>query len=211
MTIILDLDETLLSTSLRQFKVIEAYFHMHETHLKHSYQEYLTIRKNEQISNIEWLSRYYTKSIDFESVKQFYLANIESPNFLIFDSLIVNLTLMKDLKNLSPNLNFILVSLRSNKENSTIQLRNIGLHSYLDEIHFLKHRATNPKINLVKNLTSKHVIDLYIGDSIIDFDAAYASGIKFIPVCTGIIADIQFPKTHLTINDILRQIANGTV
>ena len=182
-TIVLDLDDTLISTHYRQFCCIENYLALKKIDFI-SYEKYYHIRHHQNLSNSELL-KICNANIDMNDFKQYYLANIESPEYLAFDSVIVEKEYLKRLKDKSIHL--ILLSLRNNEANSKEQLRLLGISQYFDEVHFVKHNAlNNSKVDILKQLQKENNIFAFCGDSESDHKAALLAGIDFIQVKTSL-------------------------
>ncbi|MCF8410856.1 MAG: HAD family hydrolase [Crocinitomicaceae bacterium] len=181
MDIIFDLDETLISTALRQYKIVSELI---ANNNYPSIETYENERKKQSLTNFQWLNNY--KKVDQKSYLDHYISKIEIKEYLQFDSIKVDLTLLEELK--IQNRNLFLVSMRSNEKNSMKQLSKLGLENHFKEIHFLKHQhdKENPKFEIVKKLKSNNCISYYLGDSEIDKKAAKGNGIFFLPVTSAI-------------------------
>lgn len=178
MAIVFDLDETLISTSYRQYRVLCALF----PDLKLSnYNDYEILRFKKSLSNYKWVSKYI-KELSRELYIGLYTPIIENPKYLKHDSLKVDLNLLEKLV-YHEKKKLILVSLRKNEKNGLDQLKNLKLFPYFSEIHFVKHNElVNPKVDVIRKLKSKYNIEGYIGDSFIDFEAAEINNVPFLPV-----------------------------
>ena len=177
MAIVFDLDETLISTSYRQYNVLCDVF----PNLNFSnYNDYEIERFKKSLSNYKWVSNYIHE-LSRENYIGRYTPIIENPEYLKFDTLKVDLNLFKNLVHQQKK-KLILVSLRNNEKNGLDQLKNLKLFPYFSEIHFLKHtKLANPKIDLIRKLKSKYNIEGYIGDSSIDCEAADINNVPFFP------------------------------
>lgn len=185
--LLLDLDETLITTSLRQYNVISDFLKIHLNLPCCDYVKYLTLRKEQTLSNFDFYKLQNPNNDHDANFKKFYLNMIESKKYLAFDELIVEIDLLK--KILLNNYSVILISLRNNVIESTNQLKNIGLFPIFDEIHFIGHRNTNynPKTPIIKKIIAdKKTIIGFVGDSKNDYLAAKESSIPFYYVSTGI-------------------------
>lgn len=201
MTIVFDLDETLISTSYRQYKVLCDIFP--EINFP-GFKDYESKRIRESSSNYQWV-RNYIKNIDKEQYIELYTKCIEKYEYLRYDTLKVDLNLLKDLVTNNQH-NLILVSLRNSKANGFAQLNDFELIEYFSEIHFVKHNSTkNPKVDLIKSLKNNYNIVLYLGDSLIDKEAARLNNIPFIPVSSSI--HNTFDKAN-DINYCIKEIIN---
>lgn len=178
MAIVFDLDETLISTSHRQYKVLCEVF----TDLNHSnYNDYEIERFKKSLSNYKWLTNHI-KDLSRENYIDRFAPIIEDPEYLKYDTLKVDLNLFQNLV-YQQKKKLILVSLRKNEKNGLDQLKNLKLFPYFREIHFLKHtELVNPKIDVIRKLKSKYNIEGYIGDNTIDFEAANINNVPFFPV-----------------------------
>lgn len=180
--ILLDLDDTLIETTFRQYEVIKAYFDQTKIKIS-SFDEYQYFRSLNKSSNLSYVNLFTNDEILINHFKSFYLENIESDLFLNYDRLIVEKMLMSKVSN---HYYLILISLRSNTENSINQLKKLKLLDIFQEVYFLKHNSINPKINIISTLKSKHEILSFAADSISDFEAAKSNDVEFIGVKTGL-------------------------
>lgn len=202
-SIFFDLDETLISTFTRQYKVIEDFCISKKLNLKYNFEEYLELRSKDRISNSDFYAHNVnTQEFDIE-YKEFYLKNIESPYYLNFDKLIVNLDLLKKFKE-KTKINFYILSLRSNSINSIDQLYNLGIHKYIDNFYFVKHdKIKNPKTKILKEFKGTSRIICFVGDSKTDMEASLENNIEFIKVNSNIF-DFDFNgKKYNDINNFL--------
>jgi len=202
--LVLDLDETLIHTQKRQFLAIKNFFEFNGIDFTLQFEEYKITRKRTKKSNLEifrFLNSRKTNENDFQS---FFSKNIESLDYLLLDELIINLELLQKIK-FQKGFNLILLSLRSNYENSIKQLQNLFLYNFFDEIYFEKHSSQfNPKTSRLKQIQNKYSEIQFIGDSKSDLEAAEEVGIDFIKVNTGIF-DFNFSgESFYDINLLLK-------
>ncbi|MEY4573392.1 MAG: hypothetical protein RLZ10_2682 [Bacteroidota bacterium] len=198
-TILLDLDETLITTLFRQYSVIKTFFDQFKFDIA-NFDEYITFRKTNICSNQIFVNQFINDQYILGEFRKFYLENIEEETFLEKDKLIVDLNL---LKSISKYYNLILVSLRSNKINSSNQLKQIELLNLFTEVHFSKHEKINSKIDVVLILKKKHSILSFVGDSKTDYEAALVNEIEFIGVETGLFPLSGKFRSFETINHYL--------
>lgn len=205
MNIIFDLDETLISTSLRQYKIVSELI---RENICPSFDTYEKERKFQSLSNFEWLNKY--EKIERKIYIDYYLTKIESKEYLQFDTIKVDTKLLNALK--LNNYQLFLVSLRMNEYESTKQLKKLGLDTYFKQIYFINHELNkeNPKFEIVKKLRNKYTISYYLGDSNVDEKAAKSNGVIFLPVESSI--HNSFENERKEINYWLQKIIlNGKV
>jgi phosphoglycolate phosphatase-like HAD superfamily hydrolase len=201
--IIIDLDETLISTLKRQYEVIKLFFKLNLITFEVSFEQYLTIRKINNFSNFEFFKKFNVDKTKEKLFKSFYMSNIENINFLKLDSLIVDIELLKEFKE-SNSIKLALLSLRNNEVNSLKQLDLFGLKSLIDYVYFIKHdQEQNPKIKILNQLKEKLTISCFIGDALGDYEAAISSEITFIKVDTGFFDFNYSNSTYKNINHFL--------
>lgn len=201
---IFDLDETLISTSLRQFNVIQSFVQLYFPNEKKriNYHNYLEIRKTQRISNGDFYLKYISNEF-FEEFKIYFISEIEKIENLYYDSLILNIDLFKEFrKNYSKDI-FVLLSLRSNEQNSLKQLEYLNLNWYFDEVYFLKHSTQNPKTLFLRDYIKSNQKYHFIGDSDTDYEAANSNGIIFDFVNTSIYSDKKKLIKNMDINQLL--------
>jgi phosphoglycolate phosphatase-like HAD superfamily hydrolase len=202
-SIIFDLDETLISTFYRQFKVIKDFCLKKQLDFYYDFDDYINLRSLNQSNNFEFYSlNVKVKKFDKE-FKEFYLKNIESFHYLNLDRLIINLELFREFKEKS-NFKFHILSLRSNPLNGKKQLDSLGISKYIDCSYFAKHdNSVNPKTVILKEIKGKSKIIYFVGDSKTDMEASQKNNIEFVKVNSNII-DFEFSgKRYNDINNFL--------
>ena len=202
MAIVFDLDETLITTSYRQYKVLCDLF----PELNSSnYDDYKIQRFKDSLSNFKWINKYIN-NLSQESYISRFTSVIENPEYLSHDTLKIDLKLFEKLVNQKKK-QLILVSLRKNQKNGFNQLKKLKLFPYFSEIHFLKHtNLANPKVDLIRKLKVKYNIEGYIGDSLIDFEASDLNNIPFYPVHSEI--HNTFEEKAKDVNQWIKKIIN---
>lgn len=181
-TIVLDFDDTLVNTNLRQYLVIESFFDQYQIKIE-SFDNYIKFRLKTKASNTEFARKYINSFELLNEYKEYFSSQIESDDFLIKDDLIVDKNL---LKTISSKYNIILLSLRTSCQQGIKQMAKLGLIDFFNEIYFLKHQVINPKIEVLKKLKEKTQILAFVGDTTSDYDAANQSQTNFIGVNTGL-------------------------
>jgi phosphoglycolate phosphatase-like HAD superfamily hydrolase len=184
--LVLDLDETLIHTDKRQFIVIKNFFEFNGIELVPSYEDYKTIRLITKKSNLDIFRLFNYSKLNEIDFQLYFSKNIERLDYLLIDELIINLKLLQTIK-FHKGYKLILLSLRSNYENSIKQMHDLFLYDFFDEIYFEKHSSQfNPKTNRLKQIQYKYPEIQFIGDSKSDLEAAEEAGIEFIKVNTGV-------------------------
>lgn len=181
-TIVLDFDDTLVSTNLRQYLVIKSFFDQHQISIE-NFENYIKFRLSNNANNTKFATQYIDSSILLSEYKDYFSSQIETDYFLKTDNLIVNEDL---LKTISLKYNIILLSLRTSYQQGIKQLANLGLTDFFNEIYFLKHETINPKIEILKQLKEKTKVLAFVGDTWSDYNAANESETNFIGVNTGL-------------------------
>ena len=193
MRVIIDLDETLIDTLERQYILLNDLIFNKENLIEK--ENYLSL-KSKRFSNIEILLK---NGIDLDlanKIHKKYINKIESQNYLKLDSLIVDYSL---LRYFSDRYELHLCSMRSNVKTAEEQLSSLNLSRLFKSISWVAHSETQGKIPSVKKISDNYGnIDLYIGDSITDKDAALHNNIKFI-YCDRF-------KKNITINKLINQL-----
>ncbi len=181
--IILDLDDTLLSTHYRQYCCIHDYL-VNEGKQFISFDDYLQRRRSNNLSNTNLLKTLNVE-LDWEAFRLYYQNNIESENYLALDELIVEKHFLTEA--LQKHFKLILLSLRSNQEHSKKQIHNLGIHDFFESIYFEKHdHGTNPKLNRLQQLSNDFDVYSFCGDSVSDYEAAQQLNINFVQVKTAL-------------------------
>jgi phosphoglycolate phosphatase-like HAD superfamily hydrolase len=204
--IVFDLDETLISTSFRQYKVVSEFLR-NQLSVEEiiSFDDYLQKRKLHRLSNWE-IVRLFLNNDRYKTEYFSYVSSvIETPFYLSYDKLIVSLDAMEHF-NKHFGLHLILVSLRNNIENSRSQLMNLGLFQFFKEIYFVPHSFDNPKTKILESLKSTYDLVGFVGDSEIDSKAADDSSVNFFNVETGIYPNQSTHKKFIDVNFFFKKI-----
>jgi phosphoglycolate phosphatase-like HAD superfamily hydrolase len=203
--LVFDLDDTLISTSKRQYQVIYDFFTSKGITIEQSYYDYLSYRRLYGCKNIDFFNYANSFSLCTDEFKGFYLNAIEKDTYLDLDELIVDLDELALCKQ-RHGLKFALLSLRSYPDKAVKQLEKLKLLSMFEKVIFEKHSQFKiPKTLRLMELKQVYNVLLFIGDSKIDFDATIKCDIRFIKVdtciCDFIYEGLSFPD----INKFLRQ------
>lgn len=183
--IVLDLDDTLIDTKGRHFRIVDDFIKQQNPSFSHTLQSYLDFRKNGK-NNLLYVESIFGNSIISDRFSEFWTENIESKNYLELDTRIVDFHLLNTVRKTH---DLILCSLRSKIHAGVAQLKYLGLADYFKEICFVKHLSeSNPKIESLKKIKSKYASLIFIGDSYSDFEAAQIARVEFSFVSTGIYA-----------------------
>lgn len=197
--IILDLDDTLLSTHYRQYCCINDYLIRKEKQFI-AFDDYYKMRRTNNLSN-SYLLRALDIDPDWESFRPYYLDNIESENYLALDKLIVEKYFLAAL--VEKKFRLILLSLRGNEAGSSKQIYNLGIDIFFERIYFEKHdQGNNPKLNRLKQLNKEFDIVAFCGDSVSDYEAAHQLNINFVQVKTSLyqLPDFEQARQFADIN-----------
>uniref|UniRef100_UPI00404B9230 HAD family hydrolase n=2 Tax=Flavobacterium sp. TaxID=239 RepID=UPI00404B9230 len=180
--ILFDLDDTLIDTRLRHYEVVRSFLANSAVCNILDFAAYCTLRQK-AVKNEDIVNKYLSSSLNY--FHQYWHYHIESPEFLLFDEVIVDEKELLMLKQRG-DYSFILISLRSNTRSAVDQFNSFAFSNVFDEFFFLPHnKANNPKTNIITGLKNKYLIHSFIGDAPSDFDSAQKSGINFIGVETG--------------------------
>lgn len=181
--IILDLDDTLLSTHYRQYCCINDYL-IHEGKQFISFEAYLQMRRANNLSNTKLLTTLNIE-LDREAFRSYYLHNIEAENYLALDELIVEKHFLSTA--IEKGFKLVLLSLRGNESNSLKQIHHAGIDVFFERIYFEKHaQGPNPKVYRLQQLNNEFDIVAFCGDSVSDYEAAQQLNINFVQVKTSL-------------------------
>lgn len=198
-TIILDLDDTLISTHERQYRCIHDY--LISTGIKFiDLVSYINLRRSKSLSNTDLLNSLYP-DLELTGLREFYLANIEDEKYLLFDKLIVEKKHLAEIT--KKKIKLVLLSLRSDHRNAEIQLHKMGIGSFFSELHFEFHDFNkNPKVARLSQLNTDNHIISFCGDSLSDYEAARFLNINFVQVKTSLyqLPDFEKAKQYININ-----------
>lgn len=181
--IILDLDDTLLSTHYRQYCCINDY--LTNTGLAFiDFDRYFQLRRTKKISNTQLLTNLNIDP-DWEKFRTYYRENIEAEKYLALDELIVEKHFLTDA--VQKNFKLIVLSLRSNHENSKKQLAALDIANFFTAVYFEQHDfATNPKLKRLQQLNTDYNLISFCGDALSDYEAAQQLNINFVQVKTSL-------------------------
>jgi phosphoglycolate phosphatase-like HAD superfamily hydrolase len=197
LALILDLDETLISTDYRQYACIKAFVLQTENSFI-SFNKYLKLRVEHNFTNTQLL-QFLNINTD-KGFANFYKKHIESVAFLQLDSLIINKKSLGILNQIETPI--YLLSLRSKRNNSLQQLKYLNLNEFFKAKFFTKHnKLQNSKVALIEQLKQKYDKLIMIGDSKTDYEAAKQSKILFLGVDTGLFK-LYLPKNIKLFKDI---------
>jgi phosphoglycolate phosphatase-like HAD superfamily hydrolase len=207
--IIFDLDETLISTTKRQFQIFKDFFSMNSLNVEFDYSKYLNLRRNFRLTNSEVYSNIVFNNELFNKFRIYYLNNIENLDYLSLDSLLIFDKNIIALKELMFKCDYKLVSLRSNMVNSLNQIEKIGLNHLFSEVLFLQHDLNaNPKTKVIENLKEPYERIIFVGDALSDYEAACAANVEFIKVKSGL-WDFEYNGIEFSdVNDFISTIKN---
>jgi phosphoglycolate phosphatase-like HAD superfamily hydrolase len=202
--VILDLDDTLINTQFRHFKVVHDYFTKFNNNIFLDFNDYVKFKKCGK-SNIEILKLTEKRRIDH--FNQFWLTNIENDSMLKYDTEIIDNNIIHKIKN-DFQIDFIVISLRSNYSNAQLQIKNFSFKEYIKHFYFLPHsNIINPKDNIIKNILKDYEILYFIGDSYSDYEASKNNRIQFIQVKTGFksfLYNITFDNINIALNTLFK-------
>lgn len=191
--IILDLDDTLLSTHYRQYCCINGYL-INEGKQFISFDDYLQMRHSNNLSNTNLLTTLNI-DLDWEAFRLYYLDNIEAENYLALDELIVEKHFLTEV--VQKGFKLVLLSLRRNEANSQKQIQSLGIDVFFERIYFEKHdQDTNPKLNRLQQLNTEFDIVAFCGDSASDYEAAQQLNINFVQVKTSLYRLLDFEQAR---------------
>lgn len=177
------MDDTLLSTHYRQYSCINDYLISKKIKFI-PFEEYFQLRRNKNLSNTTLLRSLHL-NLNWQHFNAHYLQNIETEKYLTLDELIVEKNLLRRLA--EKDFTLILLSLRSNAQQASLQMQKLGIGSFFKESYFLNHsNTTNPKTEVLKSLLKKYKIHCFCGDSNADYEAAEKLNINFVQVQTSL-------------------------
>lgn len=202
--ILFDLDDTLIDTGKRHFNIVKNFINAQGKQI--NLEEYLNIRKKNNWSNSQIIKNVYSlNTVDFSS---FWKSNIESIEYLKYDTEIVNSVLLDELKIKTP-CDLILLSLRSNPESAEKQFEQFSFFHLFDKYHFINHSDLNPKVEKLKMYKKLYQQMVFVSDSQQDCKAAELAGVDFVGVQSGIY-NLDCNETFENVNFfLLKQIEYG--
>lgn len=196
--IVFDLDDTLINTSKRHYNLVSDYLSKRGI-LALSYEQYIFVRKHNKLSNAQLLKRYYPGTE--QGFEGFWIENIESSEYLHYDTELVNRFLLRKLKD-KTSCSFILLSLRSNVETAEKQFSSLTFSADFSLRYFLAHALTNPKAVILEELKNQFDELMFIGDSHNDWISAETAGVEFRGVNTGFYT-LDSPNNYSDVNQLL--------
>ena len=197
--IIVDLDDTLISTHFRQYRCISDYV-IQTGNAFIDFDTYFELRRSNHFTNTRLLESLHIK-MDWQDFNAWYLANIESEKYLALDTLIVDKQLLAAV--VQKKFKLVLLSLRSDHQNSRQQIRNLGIEPFFAETIFIHHdQHANPKTDRLKELKGSYNLMAFCGDAVSDYEAAKVLNINFVQVKTSLyrLPDLEHAVHFNTIN-----------
>jgi phosphoglycolate phosphatase len=184
-TIILDLDETLLDTSQRHYRVYCDIVNILNLDSKFDQNEFWNL-KREGKSTIEILDEKENEIL--KKFSKLWIDKIEQKKYLFHDKLYDNtLKLLSDLN----NERLILLTMRHNRKNLIWELKNFGLDKYFTSILSCSPIYNKDKSSVLLEYLkdNKLILDnnsIIIGDSEIDINTGKTLNLTTIAVSYGI-------------------------
>lgn len=202
--LVFDLDDTLIDTKLRHYQVLKTYILSKELQFTLTLSDYCSRRRSMELSNLDLLKLVTSNSSFDVEFKNFWEQNIESAEFLKFDTPIVNEDLLLDCSLLY---DIYILSLRNNSMNANIQLKTLPFASLIKNAFFIKHNSDNPKINELIRLKYNYDEIVFIGDTKTDKEAAMIANVDFVLVQSGIYK-VENILSYTNVNSFLKSIIN---
>lgn len=201
-SIVFDLDNTLLDTWPRHYKVYcEIVTRRSETPIP--YGVYVAMRANYTLSNAQLVQNVHgiVDNIDRE-----WREIIESKEMLAVDTLIVDKDL---LDRVAGKYALLLLSLRSNIENAMHQIELCGILKLFTRVQFVAHQAGhNPKTAALQSIKQDFGVRCFVGDSKSDLEAATGADLPFVMVGTGLYRCQEKVRQYPTVNHFLLETTN---
>lgn len=199
--LLFDLDDTLILTHRRHYKVVADFFALNNQDFI-SMEDYIKVRRDKNLSNSSLVKELNSSLL--LSFKDYWYNNIESSAYLKFDTSIVQADLLLQLQAQGYMLG--IVSLRSNKKMATEQLKNFSWFSSFTEVYFAEHSSSNnPKVEIIQNLSKQYNVIALTGDAEADKEAALSNKIEFYGVNTGLYKTGS-TDANSDVNDIIKSI-----
>ncbi len=184
-TIFIDFDGTLIDNQKRQFSVYEQVASSLKLKKRLKAKSYWQIRRQ----GVSFADLFKNEHLidDSPRINKKYMQLVENRQLLKADRIIKNVR--RTLKAFSGKHNLVLVSLRAKKNNFRLQLKNLGLRDFFDEIN-VSGSGRNPiktKERLIKqSLFYKQKNRYLIGDTEVDILVGKKTRCTVIAVCSGI-------------------------
>lgn len=196
--LICDLDDTLMDTKIRHYKILFDFVTFNNK-TPISFREYLDVRKIHGLTNAQIIDEYYPEVQN--SFTTFWKDSIESLNYLRFDQEIVNKSLLEEVIQIR-EVQLILLSIRSQTETAIQQWQTLSFSHLFQEIIFVPHDTTNPKGPFLNQLKLKYDHLLFISDTESDMKTSMKAEVNFLGVSTGFYP-ISCSKQFSDINHLL--------
>lgn len=185
-TVAFDLDGTIVDVKFRQMFLLKAILKTFDVELD---TEHCWKQKRVGVSNFEYLIQMNIRESLAKEISDCWINSVESIHWLNYDRVILEQIREIDLLNELGN-RLILITARRNHYTMIHELDRLGILN-----KFVSVFSVSPfNVALEKSyLLRKHCVDLFIGDTESDFEAAQLSKTSFIGVSTG-----QRGKSYLT-------------
>jgi phosphoglycolate phosphatase len=204
-SLFLDLDGPILDVSERYFRVHQYILkELGSRRLVRSKSSYWNMKRDRQpLSAI--LEKLSQPRVDQAAFSRLWLANIESPEYLILDQVIPGAT--KQLLELGRLFTLVLVTLRHNRNGVHEQLRNLGLQPLLTKVLCqapAQDRSWEVKRDLIAESGLISNAAWIVGDTEVDIRAGKALGMGTVAVLSGIrnLKNLKAVSPDLIVKDI---------
>lgn len=185
-----DLDGTLLDSRKRHEIVMKEVLKNHSVELDVSD---LVSFKSYGNNNIEWLLSKNVSENEAKEINKEWISLIENEEYLKNDVLYPDV--IKVLKNLSKENDLFLITARNNKANVVSQIRNLGIAQYFKNIYVVSSSFGTAALKSEK--LRENFINIFIGDTESDYEAALIADCKFEAVSYGFRNKVYWEKRNI--------------
>lgn len=131
--------------------------------------------KSNGYNNIDWLQSKGIPFNDALEINAMWVRDIETPKYLSCDQLFDGVREL--LNDLSKEFELYIITARNNKESLQIQLKDLNILQFFSEVIIVDSDAITPKRKSEE--LKMRCIDVFVGDTESDYEAAQSSGCRF--------------------------------
>lgn len=210
MTIILDIDGTLINSSNRHYLLLEELLKSENMKVHLDKEDYLNYKRSGGNNLNYMISRLLLDEEVACKINQEWIAQIENKNWIKYDNLYEDtIDFLENIK--KRNVNIYYLSSRHNKENLMDELEELGIKKYANQIYIVDTKnQIEEKRKIISKIKKEHQDSIYmIGDTEVDYYSAEKNNIKYMILNRGFRSKSYFDKINIKTYNNLFNVLGG--